>query len=196
MGARTGWPSISILRVGETCSFICNLYLSVVVCKIVSVDPSLSYTVHVAGTLSHKQTTNTPPLTRMKDMKQYLEYKAKCRQTLPTCVRNVCWSHDSPDLFHGLQVWRQTWTRHINNNCKTQVFPWYYSHVTNINKHSCYWVLDTHCSHLCMLCFKANLITFFIVSLFQIYFKRLSHLQCIPLALSKEQWIWVIKCFL
>ena len=40
----TGWPSVSILWLGEVESWICNFYLSVAACKIVWADPSLRYT--------------------------------------------------------------------------------------------------------------------------------------------------------
>ena len=49
----TGWPSVSVLRLGEVESLICNFYLSVAAHKIV---PEIHQ--HVAGTLSNQPTNN------------------------------------------------------------------------------------------------------------------------------------------
>ena len=40
----TGWPGVSILRLGEVEGLICNFYLSVAARKLVWADPSLRYT--------------------------------------------------------------------------------------------------------------------------------------------------------
>ena len=45
----TGQPGVSILWLGEMESLICNFYLSVAACKIVSADPSLRYTSMLLG---------------------------------------------------------------------------------------------------------------------------------------------------
>ena len=52
---QTGWPDVSILWLGEIANLICNLYLYVAVCTIVSTDPSTTF---VAGTFKHP--TNQP----------------------------------------------------------------------------------------------------------------------------------------
>ena len=44
VSARTGWPGVSVLWLGEMDSLICNFCLSVAARKIVWVDPSLKYT--------------------------------------------------------------------------------------------------------------------------------------------------------
>ena len=49
VSARTGWPGVSILWLGEMESWICNLYLSVAVHKIVWTDPSLRYSSMLLG---------------------------------------------------------------------------------------------------------------------------------------------------
>ena len=49
VSARTGWPSISTLWVGETASVICSLCFSDTACGVVCWDLSLRYTLHVAG---------------------------------------------------------------------------------------------------------------------------------------------------
>ena len=45
----TGWPSVSILWLGEVECLICNFYLSVAARKIVWADPSLRYTSVLLG---------------------------------------------------------------------------------------------------------------------------------------------------
>ena len=45
----TGWSGVSILRLGEMESFICNFYLSVAARQIVWADPSLRYTRMLLG---------------------------------------------------------------------------------------------------------------------------------------------------
>ena len=45
----TGWPSVSILWLGEMESSVCNVYLSVAARKIVWADPSLRYTCMLLG---------------------------------------------------------------------------------------------------------------------------------------------------
>ena len=49
VGAGTGRPGVSILRLGEVESSICSFYLSVAACKIVFADPSLRYTSMLLG---------------------------------------------------------------------------------------------------------------------------------------------------
>ena len=56
VSAGSGWPSVSILWLGEMESLICNFYLSVAACKIVWADPSQIHS-YVAGTLSNQQTS-------------------------------------------------------------------------------------------------------------------------------------------
>ena len=56
VSAEAGWPSVSIMWLGEMESWICNFYLSVAACKIVWADPSLRLHSHVTGTLSSQQT--------------------------------------------------------------------------------------------------------------------------------------------
>ena len=43
VSARTGWPGVGILWLGELTSIICSFYLSVAARQIVSADPSLIY---------------------------------------------------------------------------------------------------------------------------------------------------------
>ena len=47
--AGTGWPSVSILWLGETESLVCNFHLSVAARQIVWADPSLRYTCMLLG---------------------------------------------------------------------------------------------------------------------------------------------------
>ena len=49
VNAGIGWPGVSILRLGEVESWICNFCLSVAACKIVWADPSLRYTSMLLG---------------------------------------------------------------------------------------------------------------------------------------------------
>ena len=49
VSAGTGRPGVSILRLGEIESWICNFYLSVAARKIVYADPSLRYTSMLLG---------------------------------------------------------------------------------------------------------------------------------------------------
>ena len=49
VSAGTGRPGVSILRLGEIDSLICNFYLSVAARKIVCADPSLRYTRMLLG---------------------------------------------------------------------------------------------------------------------------------------------------
>ena len=49
VSAGTGWPGVSILRLGEMESWICNFYFSVAAPKIVFADPSLRYTRMLSG---------------------------------------------------------------------------------------------------------------------------------------------------
>ena len=51
--ARTVWPSVSILRLGEIARLICNFSLSVAAHTIVWADLPLRYTRHVAGMLNN-----------------------------------------------------------------------------------------------------------------------------------------------
>ena len=51
VSARTGWPSASILWLGEVESLICNFYLGVATLKMVWADPSLRYTSMLLGHL-------------------------------------------------------------------------------------------------------------------------------------------------
>ena len=58
VSAGTGWPSVSILWLGEMESWICNFYFSEAARKLfVWTDPSLILHSHVAGTLSNQQTS-------------------------------------------------------------------------------------------------------------------------------------------
>ena len=49
ISAGTGWPSVSILWLGEMEILICNFYLSVAACQIVWADPSMRYTRMLLG---------------------------------------------------------------------------------------------------------------------------------------------------
>ena len=49
VSAGTGWPGVSILRLGEVERLICNFYLSMAARKIVFTDPSLRYTSLLLG---------------------------------------------------------------------------------------------------------------------------------------------------
>ena len=57
VSAGTGWPSVSILWLGEVQCLICNFYLSVAARNIVCADPSLRYTSMLPDV---KQPTNKP----------------------------------------------------------------------------------------------------------------------------------------
>ena len=55
VSAGTGWPSVSILWLGEMESLMYNFYFSVAACKIVGADPSLRYTSLLLGHLATNQ---------------------------------------------------------------------------------------------------------------------------------------------
>ena len=74
VSAGTGWPDVSILRLGEVESWICNFYLSVAACKIVWADPSLRYTLMLLGRYATNQLTSKHlPKTKNKVMKRQVE---------------------------------------------------------------------------------------------------------------------------
>ena len=61
VSARTGWPSVSMLWLGEMAiKFYFQISLSVAARTIVWVDPSLRHTLHVAGTLTNQETKASP----------------------------------------------------------------------------------------------------------------------------------------
>ena len=57
VSARTGWPSVSILWLGEMESLVCNFYPSVAARKIVWADLSLTYTRMLLGRWATNQQT-------------------------------------------------------------------------------------------------------------------------------------------
>ena len=68
----TGQPGVSILWLGEVESLICNLYLSVVGCRLVGAHPSQRYTGLLLGCWASKQATNKLILETHWDVAQML----------------------------------------------------------------------------------------------------------------------------
>ena len=62
VSAETRRPGVSILRLGEVESWICNLYLSVAARKLVRADPSLTYTSMLLGRKAISLPPSPPPL--------------------------------------------------------------------------------------------------------------------------------------
>ena len=48
--ARTAWPGVTMLQLGEKASLMCNFPYSVAACKIVSADTSQGFSLHIAET--------------------------------------------------------------------------------------------------------------------------------------------------
>ena len=59
VSARTGQPGVSILRLGQIASLICNFYLSAETCTIAETDLTPKYNLHIAVTSSNRKTTPT-----------------------------------------------------------------------------------------------------------------------------------------
>ena len=110
----TGCPGVHILRLHEIASLICSFYLAVakhrnclsrsVSIEIVSADPSLRYTLHVAGTWSKRQTTPNPTLTLLSPCCQlqcWTEYRGRvcCLFFVLICLYGNPMDYRSPHIF-------------------------------------------------------------------------------------------------
>ena len=109
VSAGTGWPSASILWLGEMENLVCNFYLSVAAGKIVWADPSLRYTSLLLGC----KATNQPNQTKATDslVPQLLAYFC-CHVYKPKYLSSQ-WPHKSKHsskyamlpFDQGLSLW-------------------------------------------------------------------------------------------
>ena len=117
VSAWTGWRSVSILRLGEAESLICNLYLNVAALKLVWVDKSLTYTSMLLG---HKATNKQQPRRSAHSVSREVSHLAVRKTQGTTSTRNgfANWvaeiaSRDHPPAdgsafatHHTLPAWR------------------------------------------------------------------------------------------